>query len=77
MSGAEQQDSTRFSTHPIADPTFTVAPATTAADLLAIERSLNEGLRKELDHTHAALTAALAMLTPEQSANLITKLQDE
>lgn len=52
-------------------------PATTAADLLAIERSLNEGLRIELDHTHAALTAALAMLTPEQQANLITQLQLE
>ncbi len=53
------------------------ATATTAADLLAIERSLNEGLRIELDHTNAALTAALAMLTPEQQANLITQLQLE
>lgn len=57
--------------------------ASTAADLLAIERSLNEGLRAEVDllikeNTKAAqlLTAAMAMLTPEQQANLITTLQE-
>lgn len=79
--------------------------ATTAADLLAIERSLNEGLRKELSicerennaatmlalrtaseatglraelkQTNRVLSAAVAMLTPEQAANLITKLQED
>ncbi len=53
------------------------APATTAADLLAIERSLNDGLRIELDRASKALTAAMAMLTTEQQANLLTQLQED
>lgn len=51
-------------------------PATTAADLLAIERSLNDGLRIELDRASRALIAAMQMLTPEQQANLLTQLQE-
>lgn len=102
MNGADQQQPAAFATRASSSPDFTVA-ATTAADLLAIERSLNEGLRKELaicerennaatmlalqtaseatglraelKQTNRVLSAAVAMLTPEQQASLIMGMQ--